>query len=153
MLIVPPGDTSVINNSVLHTNDSLAHRRQALGLTLKDVHSFLSEHGFNYSIDMLQAMERGERRLPLAPGFVVAMSQCLRMPVTQMWQAAHVTSMSMRSHNVFWNKVQRLRPQNQVLLRLILRYPVLTEIPGFDLWFKIAKSIALKLPDHWFSGE
>src|SRR5438093_7959872 len=112
----------------------MAYRRQALGLSIRDVHSFLAQRGFHYSVEMLQAMERGERRLPLAPGFVVAMSECLHIPVTQMWQAAHVTSMSIRAENTFWNKVQRLRPQNQVLLRFILRHPQITELPGFDFW-------------------
>jgi hypothetical protein len=137
-------------NNTLNAVHPVAHRRQALGLSIRDVHAFLTQRGFNYSVEMLQAMERGERRLPLAPGFVVAMSECLRMPVTQMWQTAHVNSISMRQHNAFWNKVQRLRPQNQVLLRFILRHPQITELPGFDFWFKLAKSIALKLPDRWF---
>ena len=140
----------MINNSAINSVHPMARRRQTLGLSIRDVHTFLAQRGFNYSVEMLQAMERGERRLPLAPGFVVAMSECLRMPVTQMWQTAHVTSISMRDQNVFWNKVQRLRPQNQVLLRFILRHPQITELPGFDFWFKVAKSIALKLPDRWF---
>jgi hypothetical protein len=141
---------NMINNSVMHP---LMNRRESLGLSLSDVRSFLSKRGFNYSVEMLQAMERGERRLPVAPGFVVAMSECLRMPVSNVWQTAHSTGMSMRAENVFWNKVQRLRPQNQLLLRFVLQHPEVTSIPGFDLCFKVVKAIALKLPDEWFVGR
>jgi hypothetical protein len=137
--------------AVINYTHPLMLRRQTLGLSLRDVQSRLSGHGFNYSIDMLAAFERGERRFPLEnPGLVVAMSQCLEMPIAHLWQAARREADTLRAERQFWNRFQRLRPQNQVLLRFVLNHPIVTEIPGFNFWFELVKSIALQLPDRWF---
>ena len=67
----------------------MMHRRRLLGLSLADIQSFLSRHGFNYSVEMLEAIERGERSFPLEnPGFVLVMSQCLKMPAGHLWHTA-----------------------------------------------------------------
>jgi hypothetical protein len=136
---------------MLNYSHPFMHRRQLLGLSLRDIQVQLSGQGFNYSIEMLEAIEHGERRFPLEnPGLIVAMSQCLKLPVGHVWHTARQAADMLKARNVFQTKVQRLRPQNQVLLRFVLRHPLVTDIPGFDLLFEVVKSIALKLPDRWF---
>ena len=126
-------------------------RRQLLGLSLIDVQSHLSRQGFTFSVETLAAFEHGERRFPVEnPGFLVAMSQCLEIPAVHAWQTARQATNALQAQHQFWNKVQQLRPQNQFLLRWVLRHPGLSSIPGFDTLFEIAKWIALKLPDRWF---
>ncbi len=125
-------------------------RRQLLGLSLIDVQSHLSRQGFSYSVEMLAAFERGERRFPETPGFLVAMSQCLEIPAIHAWQTVRQATNALQAERQFWNKAQRLRPQNQVLLRWVLRHPDLSSIPGFDTLFELVKWIALQLPDRWF---
>ncbi len=129
----------------------LMHRRVSLGLSLSDLQTRLAAHGFKYSVDMLRAIERGERRFPLEnPGFILAFSRCLDMSITHVQRNARQMSQALQARNAFQQKVNNLRPQNRVLLRLILRHPALTLIPGFDYWFEIVKSIVLQLPDEWF---
>ncbi len=130
------------------------NRRLSLGLTLTDVQSRLAVHGFNYSLELLRAMEQGERRFPLNnPGFVLALSHSLQMPVMDVQHVARQGGQALQARQMFNNKVKALRPQNRFLLRLILRYPILIEIPGFDTLFEVVKSIALQLPDHWFDDQ
>ncbi len=132
----------------------MMHRRRLLGLSLADVQSYLSGQGFNYSVEMLEAIERGERGFPLEnPGLVVAMSQCLKMPVAHFWHIVREAADLLKAKNAFQKKVQRLRPQNQMLLRFVLKHPNVTEIPGFDVWFELVKSFLLQLPDHWFAQQ
>jgi len=131
-----------------------ANQRLSLGLSLADVQSRLAGHGFNYSVELLQAMERGERRFPLNnPGFVLALANSLHMPVMDVHRAARHGGQTLQANQMFHNKIKALRPQNRFLLRLILRHPILTEIPGFDMLFALVKSIALQLPDHWFDDR
>ncbi len=138
---------------MLSYHHPVMHRRQLLGLSLADIQSQLAGYGFNYSIEMLQAIENGERRFPLEnPGFVVAMSHCLKMPVAHLWYTARQAAELLRAHTAFRNRVQRLRPQNQMLLNFVLKHPLVTDIPGFDLWFDIVKSVLLRMPDSWFSN-
>ncbi len=126
-------------------------RRQLLGLSLLDVQSHLSRQGFTYSVEMLAAFERGERRFPTEnPGFLLAMSQCLDMPAVHAWKTARQATNVLQMERQFWNKVYRLRPQNQYLLRWVLRHPNIASLPGFDTAFALAKRIALQLPDRWF---
>jgi hypothetical protein len=139
---------------VLNYYHPLMHRRRLLGLSLADMQSFLSGHGFNYSVEMLEAIERGERSFPLEnSGFVLAMSQCLKMPVGHLWHTAREADTLLKAKNAFQNKVKRLRPQNQVLLRFVLKHPLVTEIPGFDVLFELVKSFLLQLPDAWFANR
>lgn len=129
-------------------------RRQSLGLSLNDLQVYLARHGFNYSVEMLQSFERGERRLPTHnPGFVVVLSQYLGMSVGQLLQLANQARDTFRARDAFRNKMSRLRPQNQFLLRFVLEHPFLTDLPGFDFMFEIVKSIALQLPDEWFTRK
>jgi len=129
----------------------LMHRRVSLGLSLTDLQSRLSAHGFNYSVDTLRAIERGERRFPLeSPGFTLAFSRCLDLPVTHVQHNARQMSQALQARNTFQNRFNQLRPQNKALLRFVLRHPILTMLPGFDTLFEIVKSIALQLPDEWF---
>ena len=131
--------------------NQLMHRRISLGLSLTDLQSRLSAHGFNYSVETLRAIERGERRFPLeSPGFMLAFSRSLNMPVSHVQHNARQMSQALQARNTFQNRFNQLRPQNKVLLRFVLRHPALTLIPGFDTWFEIVKSIALQLPDEWF---
>lgn len=129
----------------------LMHRRVSLGLSLADLQARLAAHGFNYSIDILRGIERGERRFPLEnPGFMLAFSRCLDMPVTNVQYNARQMSQALQARTAFQNRFNQLRPQNKALLRFVLRHPALTLLPGFDYWFEIVKSIALQLPDEWF---
>jgi hypothetical protein len=137
---------------MINSMQPFAYRRESLGLSLSDVQSRLSNYGFNYPVETLEAMERGERRFPVEnPGFVLAMSQCLDMPVLEVQQVARNSVQALRAERAFWNKVGRLRPQNQVLLRFVFKHPNLTLIPGFDFMFEVVKAIALQLPDEWFT--
>ena len=129
-------------------------RRQSLGLSLHDLQLYLARHGFNYSVEMLQAFEQGERGLPTHnPGFAVVFSQYLGMSVTQLLQVANQARDTFRARDALRNKMSRLRPQNQFLLRFVLEHPFLTDLPGFDFMFEVVKRIALQLPDHWFSRK
>ncbi len=129
-------------------------RRQLLGLSLLDVQSHLSRQGFTYSVERLAAFERGERRFPTEnPGFLLAMSQCLEMPAVNAWQTARQAMNVLQTQHLFWNKVYRLRPQNQFLLRWVLRHPGVSSLPGFDSVFALVKWITLQLPDRWFMGR
>ncbi len=124
-----------------------ADRRQALGLSLIEFQSHLASHGFNYSLDVIQAIEQGDRGFPLHnPGFTLAVAESLALPVSSVQQTVRATS----AERSFWRKVERLRPQNQALLRLVLQHPNLTLIPGFNVLFELIKAIALQLPDEWF---
>jgi hypothetical protein len=130
----------------------MLHRRRLLGLTLADIQSHLSGHGFNYSLDMLDEIERGERSFPLEnPGFIVALSQSLKMPAAHLRQTARQAADMLKAKNAFQAKVQRLRPQNQMLLRFVLKHPIVTDVPGFDFLFALVKSFLLQLPDRWFA--
>ncbi len=136
---------------MINSMQPFLYRRETLGLSISDVQIRLSSYGFHYPVETLQAIERGERRFPLEnPGFVLAMSHCLNMPVRDVQQAARQSSDALRAERAFWNKVGRLRPQNQVLLRFVFKHPNLTLIPGFDFIFELVKTIALQLPDEWF---
>ena len=136
---------------MLNATHPFIERRQALGLSLMDVQSQLRSHGFNYSIDMIRAIEQGERGFPIGnPGFALVISKCLSMPVMSVHQTARQVMNDARSQQMFSSRIQRLCPQNQVLLRFVLRHPDLMEIPGFNTLFEIVKSIALQLPDEWF---
>ena len=122
-------------------------RRESLGLSLSDVQVHLSRQGFNYSVDMIRAFEQGERGFPIQnAGFVLAMSECLNMPVMSVRNAAT----SNQATRMFYQRVERLKPQNQYLLDFVLRHPTVTQVPGFNFWFELAKSVALRLPDDWF---
>ena len=124
-----------------------ADRRQVLGLSLVEFQTHLASHGFNYSLDMIQAIEQGDRGFPMHnPGFTLAVAESLAMPISSVQQTVRATT----AERSFWRKVERLRPQNQVLLRLVLQHPNLTLIPGFNVWFELVKAIALQLPDEWF---
>ena len=139
---------------MLNSASLFAERRMSLGLSINDVQSHLSSKGFNYSIDLINAIERGERRFPVEnPGFMLAMAECLSMPVMSLRQAALNGINSLRAERAFWQKTHRLRPQNQFLLRWVLQHPDVTQIPGFSTWFELVKVIALQLPYEWFAGR
>lgn len=136
---------------MLNSTTVFAERRMALGLSVNDVHSRLSSKGFNYSVDLIAALDRGERRFPLDnPGFMLAMADCLSMPVMSLRQAAMNSINGLRAERAFWQKAQKLRPQNQFLLRFVLEHPDVTQIPGFNTLFELVKVMALQLPDEWF---
>ncbi len=136
---------------MLYLNHPFAQRRLALGLSLADVQTFLSRRGFQYSVDLIRALERGERTFPVEnPGFVLAMSECLQLSAASLRQTAQQVTQSLRAERRFWTHIARLRPQNKLLLDFVLHHPEITQIPGFNIWFEIIKSIALQLPDSWF---
>jgi hypothetical protein len=136
---------------VLNYYHPMMHRRRLLGLSLADIQSFLSRHGFNYSVEMLEAIERGERSFPFEnPGFVLVMSQCLKMPAGHLWHTAREADNLLKAKNAFQSRVNRLRPQNQALLRFVLKHPAVTDLPGFDTLFELVKALLLQLPDRWF---
>jgi len=136
---------------MLNSTSLFSERRMSLGLSVNDVQLHLSSRGFNYSVDLISAIERGERRFPVEnPGFLLAMAECLSMPVMSLRQAALNSIGSLRAERAFWQKAQKLRPQNQFLLRWVLQHPDVTQIPGFNTWFELVKVIALQLPDEWF---
>jgi hypothetical protein len=132
-------------------NHPFAQRRLALGLTLDDVQAFLSRRGFQYSVDLISALERGERTFPVEnPGFILAMSEVLQLSAASLRQTAQQITQAMRAERRFWNRIEGLRPQNKLLLNLVLKHPDLTLIPGFNLWFELSKSVLLQMPDRWF---
>jgi hypothetical protein len=138
---------------MINSMQPFVYRRESLGLSISEVQSRLSNYGFHYPVEALASMERGEKRFPVEnPGFVLAMSQCLDMPVMEVQHAARQSAQALRAERTFWNKVGRLRPQNQVLLRFVFKHPNLTLIPGFDFMFELVKSICLQLPDDWFTS-
>ncbi len=129
-------------------------RRQEIGKSLPELQAELSARGFNYPMETIQAIERGERSFPLEmPGFTVAMSECLNIPAGKLYEVARASSDALRNKRTFTNYVVGLRPQNQVLLRIVLDHPNLTLIPGFNAWFEFVKSLALLLPDSWFKNH
>jgi hypothetical protein len=131
-----------------------SQRRETLGLSLSDVQQHLSRQGFNYSVDMIRAFEQGERGYPVQnAGFMLAMSECLRMPVMSLHQTARQTTNSAQATRMFYRRVERLRPQNRFLLNFVLRHPIVTRVPGFNTWFEMVKSVALQLPDDWFTTK
>src|SRR5262249_25565809 len=124
-----------------------ADRRQVLGLSLVEFQTHLASHGFNYSLETIQAIEQGDRGFPVQSlGWAVAVEKSFAMPVSGGQKTAGETA----AQHSFWRRVERLRPQNQVLLRLVLQHPNLTLIPGFNFWFELIKVLALQLPDKWF---
>jgi hypothetical protein len=128
-----------------------SQRRESLGLSLSDVQQHLSRQGFNYSIDMIRAFEQGERGYPVQnTGFMLAMSQCLDLPVSSIQQTARQTINSARTTRMYYRRVEALRPQNRYLLDFVLRHPNVTRVPGFNFWFEAIKTITLQLPDDWF---
>ena len=136
---------------MLYLNHPFAQRRLALSLTLDDVQVFLSRRGFKYSVDLIRALERGERTFPVEnPGFVLAMSEVLQLSAASLRQTAQQITQAMRAERRFWNRIEGLRPQNKLLLNLVLKHPDLTLIPGFNMWFELVKSALLQLPDGWF---
>jgi len=139
---------------MLNTLHPLASQRMSLGLSLHDVQSHLSARGFNYSTETLEAIERGERAIPLEnPGFIVAISECLRLPVMDVHHTARQGKEALRAQHTFNNKVSGLKPQNRVLLHFVLKHPDLAMLPGFDIVFAIVQSIALQLPASWFKRK
>jgi len=139
---------------MLDTMQPFVRRRQEIGMSLPELQAKLSARGFHYPVDTIRALERGERPFPLEmPGFTLAMSECLRVPASALYDVARASSEALRNKRMFVSQVRRLRPQNQTLLRLILKHPNLTLIPGFNFWFELAQSLALQLPDHWFAGN
>ena len=97
------------------------------------------------------ALERGERTFPVEnPGFVLAMSEVLQLSAASLRQTAQQITQAMRAERRFWNRIEGLRPQNKLLLNLVLKHPDLTLIPGFNMWFELVKSALLQLPDGWF---
>ena len=136
---------------MLNSTTVFASRRMSLGLSVADVQSHLSSRGFNYSIDLIHAIDRGERRFPVEnTGLLLAMAECLGLPVMSLRQAVMQHIEGSRAERAFWTKAKHLRPQNQILLRWVLQHPDVTLIPGFTLWFELVKAIALQLPDEWF---
>ena len=126
-------------------------RRQALGLSVYDLQSHLSRQGFNYSLELLQAMERGERRFPTEnPGFALAISQYLQMPVSNVQQTGHRFAQAMNSERAFSRRIAGLRPQNRLMLNFVLRNAWITKIPGSNWLFNTIQSLLLQFPDEWF---
>lgn len=137
---------------MLYLDHPFAQRRIALGLTLNDVHAFLTRRGFKYSVDLIGAMERGERTFPVeSTGFVLAMSEVLQLSAASLRQTAQQITQAVRAERRFWNRLEGLRPQNKFLLKFVLQHPDITLIPGFNVWFELVKSVALQLPDCWFA--
>lgn len=137
---------------MLYFNHPFAQRRIDLGLTLNDVQAFLSRRGFHYSAELIGAMERGERTFPVeSTGFVLAMSEVLQLSAVTLRQTAQQITQAMRAERRFWNRMEGLRPQNKFLLNFVLQHPDVTLIPGFNVWFELVKSVALQLPDCWFT--
>jgi len=143
-----------MTDRILASLHPFARRREEMGMSLSDLQAKMSARGFHYGVDTIGAIERGERSFPLEmPGFTLAMSECLDVPVSSLYETARASTQALRNRHTFVNHVQRLRPQNQALLRLLLKHPNLTMIPGFNFWFELAQSIALQLPDSWFAGS
>jgi len=100
---------------------------------------------------LIRALEHGERTFPVEnPGFVLAMSEVLQLSAASLRQTAQQITQAMRAERRFSNRIDGLRPQNKLLLNLVLKHPDLTLIPGFNMWFELVKSALLQLPDGWF---
>ena len=50
----------------------------------------------------------------------------------------------------FWESADKLKAANKVLLNFVLKHPVVTDIPGFDVWFDLFKTALAQLPQRWF---